>query len=172
MLYEVITHDINGYLGMLGLDGELTLVGAPETPLKVSAFALLFGRKRLSGSLIGGIKETQEMLDFCGNHNITSDVEVIPIQQVSIDINDAEAMLKAADFPSMIAEAERNADFRVCVRLYYLWLLRFMKDREIIVWEPEKTNAEYFRITSYNVCYTKLLRRISRRSSSAIQIRT
>lgn len=64
-------------------------------------------------------------------------------QQVSIDINDAEAMLKAADFPSMITEAERNADFRVCVRLYYLWLLRFMKDREIIVWEPEKTNAEY-----------------------------
>ena len=76
-------HDINAYLGMLGLDGELTLVGAPETPLQVSAFALLFGRKRLSGSLIGGIKETQEMLDFCGAHNITSDVEVIPIQRVN-----------------------------------------------------------------------------------------
>ena len=76
-------HDINAYLGMLGLDGELTLVGAPETPLPVSAFALLFGRKRLSGSLIGGIKETQEMLDFCGRHNITSDVEIIPIQQIN-----------------------------------------------------------------------------------------
>jgi len=76
-------HDINAYLGMLGLDGEMTLVGAPETPLQVSSFALLFGRKKLSGSLIGGIKETQEMLDFCGAHNITSDVEVIPIQKVN-----------------------------------------------------------------------------------------
>jgi len=76
-------HDINVYLGMLGLDGELTLVGAPETPLVVSAFALLFGRKRLSGSLIGGIKETQEMLDFCGAHDIVADVEIIPIQQVN-----------------------------------------------------------------------------------------
>ena len=76
-------HDINAYLGMLGLDGNLTLVGAPDTPLQVSAFALLFGRKSLSGSLIGGIKETQEMLDFCGQHNITADVEVIPIQQVN-----------------------------------------------------------------------------------------
>jgi uncharacterized zinc-type alcohol dehydrogenase-like protein len=76
-------HDINAYLHMLALDGELTLVGAPETPLKVSAFALIFGRKKLSGSLIGGIAETQEMLDFCGTHQITSDVEVIPIQRVN-----------------------------------------------------------------------------------------
>ena len=76
-------HDINAYLGMLTLDGNLTLVGAPETPLQVSAFALLFGRKSLSGSLIGGIKETQEMLDFCGQHNIISDVEVIPIQKIN-----------------------------------------------------------------------------------------
>jgi uncharacterized zinc-type alcohol dehydrogenase-like protein len=76
-------HDINAYLNMLVVDGELTLVGAPETPLQVSAFALLFGRKKLSGSLIGGIKETQEMLDFCGQYNITSDVEVIPIQKVN-----------------------------------------------------------------------------------------
>ena len=76
-------HDINSYLGMLGLDGNLTLVGAPEKPLSVSAFALIFGRKSLSGSLIGGIKETQEMLDFCGQHNITADVEVIPIQKVN-----------------------------------------------------------------------------------------
>ena len=76
-------HDINSYLGMLGLDGNLTLVGAPEKPLSISAFALIFGRKSLSGSLIGGIKETQEMLDFCGAHNITADVEVIPIQKVN-----------------------------------------------------------------------------------------
>ena len=76
-------HEINTYIHMLGLDGNITLVGAPETPLQVSAFALLFGRKSLSGSLIGGIKETQEMLDFCGKHNITADVEIIPIQQVN-----------------------------------------------------------------------------------------
>jgi len=76
-------HDINAYLGMLTLDGNLTLVGAPESPLQVSAFALLFGRKSLSGSLIGGIKETQEMLDFCGMHSITADVEVIPIQKIN-----------------------------------------------------------------------------------------
>jgi uncharacterized zinc-type alcohol dehydrogenase-like protein len=76
-------HDINVYLGMLGMDGTVTLVGAPETPLAVSSFALIFGRKNLNGSLIGGIRETQEMLDFCGEHNITSDVEVIPIQQVN-----------------------------------------------------------------------------------------
>jgi uncharacterized zinc-type alcohol dehydrogenase-like protein len=76
-------HDINAYITMLGRDGTITLVGAPDTPLQVSAFALLFGRKSLSGSLIGGIAETQEMLDFCAEHNITSDVEVIPIQKIN-----------------------------------------------------------------------------------------
>jgi uncharacterized zinc-type alcohol dehydrogenase-like protein len=76
-------HDIHAYLNMLGLDGNITLVGAPEKPFPVSAFALLFGRKSISGSLIGGIAETQEMLDFCGEHGITSDVEVIPIQKVN-----------------------------------------------------------------------------------------
>jgi uncharacterized zinc-type alcohol dehydrogenase-like protein len=76
-------HDINAFLSLLGRDGNLTLVGAPEKPLQVAAFALLFGRKSLSGSPIGGIKETQEMLDFCGKHNITSDVEVIPIQKIN-----------------------------------------------------------------------------------------
>ena len=76
-------HDINSYLNMLGADGNITLVGAPEKPLSVAAFGLLFGRRSLSGSLIGGLKETQEMLDFCGEHNITSDVEVIPIQKVN-----------------------------------------------------------------------------------------
>ena len=76
-------HDINTYLGLLAHDGDLTLVGAPEKPLSVSAFSLLFGRRSLSGSLIGGIAETQEMLDFCGQHNIVSDVEVIPVQKVN-----------------------------------------------------------------------------------------
>ncbi len=76
-------HDINAYINMLSLEGNITLVGAPEQPFAVSSFALLFGRKSLSGSLIGGIKETQEMLDFCGKHNITADVEVIPIQKVN-----------------------------------------------------------------------------------------
>jgi uncharacterized zinc-type alcohol dehydrogenase-like protein len=73
-------HDINAYINLLNRDGNITLVGAPEKPLEVSVFALLFGRRRLSGSIIGGIKETQEMLYFCGTRNITADVEVIPIQ--------------------------------------------------------------------------------------------
>ena len=76
-------HDINAYIGMLGLDGNITLVGAPEKPMPVSPFALLFGRKSVSGSLIGGIAETQEMLDFCGEHGITADVEIIPIQKIN-----------------------------------------------------------------------------------------
>jgi len=76
-------HDINAYLALLARDGNVTLVGAPEKPLPVAAFNLIFGRKSLSGSPIGGIAETQEMLDFCGKHNITADVEVIPIQKVN-----------------------------------------------------------------------------------------
>jgi uncharacterized zinc-type alcohol dehydrogenase-like protein len=76
-------HDINAYLNLLARDGNITLVGAPPKPLAVSAFALIGGRRSLSGSNIGGIRETQEMLDFCGEHNITSDVEVIPIQKVN-----------------------------------------------------------------------------------------
>jgi alcohol dehydrogenase (NADP+) len=76
-------HDINQYLNLLRLDGNLTLVGAPPKPLALSSFALIFGRRSVSGSNIGGIPETQEMLDFCGEHNITADVEVIPIQKVN-----------------------------------------------------------------------------------------
>lgn len=76
-------HDINPYINLLKLDGNLTLVGAPEKPLPVSAFGLIMGRRSFSGSLIGGIAETQEMLDFCGKHNITSDVEIIPIQKIN-----------------------------------------------------------------------------------------
>jgi alcohol dehydrogenase (NADP+) len=76
-------HDINAYLTLLAIDGNLTLVGAPAKPLGVSAFALIMGRRCLSGSNIGGLPETQEMLDFCGAHSITADVEVIPIQKVN-----------------------------------------------------------------------------------------
>jgi uncharacterized zinc-type alcohol dehydrogenase-like protein len=76
-------HDINAYINLLHRDGNMTLVGAPEKPLAVSAFGLIMGRRNLSGSCIGGIPETQEMLDFCGTHNITADVEVIPIQKVN-----------------------------------------------------------------------------------------
>ncbi len=75
-------HDINAYLNLLRRDGNLTLVGLPSKPFAVAASSLLFGRRSLSGSIIGGIAETQEMLDFCGAHNITSDVEVIPIQKL------------------------------------------------------------------------------------------
>jgi uncharacterized zinc-type alcohol dehydrogenase-like protein len=85
-------HDINALLGLLRRDGNLCLVGAPEKPFPVSAFNLIFGRRSLSGSPIGSIAETQEMLDFCGQHNLTADVEVIPIQKV----NEAyERLLKA-----------------------------------------------------------------------------
>jgi uncharacterized zinc-type alcohol dehydrogenase-like protein len=76
-------HDIDAYISLLRRDGNITLVGGLEKPLAVGAFGLLFGRRSLSGSLIGGIRETQEMLDFCGAHHITSDVEVIPIQKVN-----------------------------------------------------------------------------------------
>ncbi|MBX2947644.1 MAG: NAD(P)-dependent alcohol dehydrogenase [Crocinitomicaceae bacterium] len=84
-------HDINAYLRLLKRDGSLTLVGAPEHPLPVAPFSLIPARKSFSGSMIGGIAETQEMLDFCGKHNITSDIELIRMQ----DINDAyERLLK------------------------------------------------------------------------------
>jgi alcohol dehydrogenase (NADP+) len=76
-------HDINVYINLLRRDGNITLVGAPEKPLGVSAFGLIMGRRSVSGSNIGGIGETQEMLDRCGVHNITADVEVIPIQKVN-----------------------------------------------------------------------------------------
>ena len=86
-------HDINTYIQLLRRDGNITLVGAPDKPHPVSAFGLLFKRRSLSGSLIGGLAETQEMLDFCGKHNITANVEVIPIQK----INEAYERLSRAD---------------------------------------------------------------------------
>ena len=86
------THDLNAYLNLLKRDGNLVLVGAPEKPLPVSSFSLIMGRKSLSGSLIGGLAETQEMLDFCGEHNIACDIEMIRMDQ----INEAyERMLKS-----------------------------------------------------------------------------
>ena len=76
-------HDINAYLLLLRRDGNLTQVGIPSEPLLLSVGSLIFGRRSLSGSLIGGIKETQEMLDFCGKHNVTADIELIPIQNIN-----------------------------------------------------------------------------------------
>jgi uncharacterized zinc-type alcohol dehydrogenase-like protein len=76
-------HDINLYINLLARDGNITMVGAPEKPLAVKVFGLIFGRRSFSGSPIGGIAETQEMLDFCGKHDITADVEVIPIQKIN-----------------------------------------------------------------------------------------
>ena len=76
-------HDINAYLNLLRVDGSLALVGAPEYPLPVAAFSLIPNRRSFAGSMIGGIAETQEMLDFCGSHNIVSDIEMINIQQIN-----------------------------------------------------------------------------------------
>jgi len=76
-------HDLNPYLGLLKRDGTLALVGVPDKPLEVVATPLIMGRRSLAGSLIGGIAETQEMLDYCARHKLVSDVEIIPIQQVN-----------------------------------------------------------------------------------------
>jgi uncharacterized zinc-type alcohol dehydrogenase-like protein len=76
-------HDLTMYLNLLVRDGKMVLVGVPTEPASVPAFPLIFGRRTLAGSLIGGIRETQEMLDFCGEHGITADIELIPIQQVN-----------------------------------------------------------------------------------------
>ena len=76
-------HDLNSYLNLLRRDGAVCLVGAPEKPLPVASFNLIFGRRSLAGSAIGGISETQEMLDFCGERGITADVEKIRIQQIN-----------------------------------------------------------------------------------------
>lgn len=82
-------HNVNAYLALLKVDGTLALVGAPEHPLPIAAFSLIPARKSFAGSTIGSIAETQAMLDFCGAHNITADIELIRIQ----DINDAYARL-------------------------------------------------------------------------------
>jgi uncharacterized zinc-type alcohol dehydrogenase-like protein len=76
-------HDYNAYLGLLRVEGTMVLLGVPPQPAPVAAFALIGGRRSLAGSLIGGIAETQELLDHCAKHGITSDVEVIPVQKVN-----------------------------------------------------------------------------------------
>ena len=76
-------HDYNAYLGMVGLDGTMVLLGVPPAPTPVHAFSFIGGRKRLAGSLIGGIAETQELLDFCAERKIVADVEVIPMAQIN-----------------------------------------------------------------------------------------
>jgi alcohol dehydrogenase (NADP+) len=77
------THDVNAYLELLKVDRTLTLVGAPEHPLPVASFPLIIKRRQFTGSIIGGIRETQEMLDFCAEHRITADIELIKIQQIN-----------------------------------------------------------------------------------------
>jgi uncharacterized zinc-type alcohol dehydrogenase-like protein len=76
-------HDVDMYLGKLGRHGTMILVGAPEDPLSVASFSVIFGAKQLAGSLIGGIAETQEMLDFCAQHGIVSEIEMISIDRVN-----------------------------------------------------------------------------------------
>jgi alcohol dehydrogenase (NADP+) len=76
-------HNINAYINLLKRDGTLSFVGAPTEPLPLEVFGLLFGRRNISGGLIGGIRETQEMLDFCGERNVTAEIELIPIQQIN-----------------------------------------------------------------------------------------
>ena len=76
-------HDLNPYIAALRNDATMTLVGAPEKPTPIGAMGLIFGRKRLAGSLIGGLRETQEMLDFSAEHGITSDIEIIPMQKIN-----------------------------------------------------------------------------------------
>jgi uncharacterized zinc-type alcohol dehydrogenase-like protein len=76
-------HNLNAYLDLIKLDGTLTMVGASPTPLPLALGSLLFRRRSLAGSIIGGIRETQEMLDFCAEHNIVSDIEMIRIQQIN-----------------------------------------------------------------------------------------
>jgi uncharacterized zinc-type alcohol dehydrogenase-like protein len=76
-------HNLNAYLQLVKRDGTLTLVGAPEKPVPLNIFNLLFRRRQLAGSIIGGIRETQEMLDFCAERGITADIELIRIQQIN-----------------------------------------------------------------------------------------
>ena len=75
--------DLNQYLSLLGLDGTMVIVGLPEKEMSIGAFSLINARRSIAGSVIGGILETQEMLDFCNKHNISCDIELIPIQKVN-----------------------------------------------------------------------------------------
>ncbi|PPC78784.1 alcohol dehydrogenase [Pokkaliibacter plantistimulans] len=86
-------HDINAYLRLLAIDGTVVLVGLPTEPLSIAPFNVVKGRRSFAGSNIGGIAETQEMLEFCAEHNITADIELIPAEQ----INEAFARLEKGD---------------------------------------------------------------------------
>jgi uncharacterized zinc-type alcohol dehydrogenase-like protein len=76
-------HNLNAYLELLKRDGTMTVVGASPVPMPISVFNLIMRRRNLAGSLIGGLRETQEMLDFCGERGIACDIEMIPIQQIN-----------------------------------------------------------------------------------------
>lgn len=76
-------HDYNKYIGMMKIDGTMICVGLPVEPMTIPSFNIVFTRKCVAGSLIGGLPETQEMLDYCAEHNIVSDIEVIPIQKIN-----------------------------------------------------------------------------------------
>ncbi|MFL6373011.1 MAG: zinc-binding dehydrogenase [Nitrososphaera sp.] len=78
-----VLHDSNKYLKLLALDGTMVSVGLPESPISIGPFSLTSARRSLAGSSVGGIRETQEMLDFGSNHNTTCDMELIPIQKVN-----------------------------------------------------------------------------------------
>jgi uncharacterized zinc-type alcohol dehydrogenase-like protein len=78
-----VEHDLNAYLGLLGTEGTMVCLGVPPTPAPVAVMSLIFGNKKLAGSLIGGIAETQEMLDYCASKKIVADVEVIPIEKIN-----------------------------------------------------------------------------------------
>ena len=78
-------HDMNAYLNALRRDGTLVVVGVSVEPAPILTFPMIIGRRRMAGSIIGGIRETQEMLDFCGKNNIPADVEVIPIKDLEKD---------------------------------------------------------------------------------------
>jgi uncharacterized zinc-type alcohol dehydrogenase-like protein len=86
-------HDVNAYLNLLRHDGTVVLVGLPPEPLEIGAFNVVMGRRSFAGSNIGGIAETQEMLDFCAQHNITADIELIRMDEV----NEAFARLEKGD---------------------------------------------------------------------------
>ena len=77
------SHDLNVYLGLLKREGTMVLVGVPDKPAEVEVFNLIFGRHSLAGSLIGGIAETQEMLDYCAEHGVMSDIELIDISRIN-----------------------------------------------------------------------------------------
>jgi len=108
-------HDINIYLGALGVDGQLVVVGVPQAPFSVPAFPLIFGRKSIAGSLIGGIRETQEALDFCAAHGIAADIQLISPKElnhamVALAKNAAESRRFVIDIAALTPDVEVEPD--------------------------------------------------------------